>query len=493
VDVGTPLADQDELQSLLDITGQLTRMLTRTNADRRREMLRPGDILIKPKLGDISSGDFARTLDTIALGRDATAVHAAALARLALSEEDFAAHTEPLRRASTDIVSTQELRIVADASKVEKGFLLRTMRIPSDPELHVNVLEQSIGRAYGLSLFEEVSYDAEADGVSVRPRRKTEGPNYLRMGLNMAGDLSGRTRFSLGASITATELNLPGAEWRSEIEVGSDARLLTELYQPFSALGGGFLAPSVQFRAYNYGLYLDEDLVAEYRVRQLAGTLAVGTELSNWGEMRVGITEGIAGTNRIVGDPILNNIDDDLGLVFFRFSMDTLDSLFFPASGLRGKFEWRRSDPKIGGEEAYEAIEFDGAFAANTGRHRVILAAKGGSVYDGTAPLLQAFQLGGFLNLSGLEPDQLTGQQMFLGRAIYLREMVRSLFLPTYLGMSLEAGEVWQDKDDVSLADLRIAGSVFIGFDTILGPLYLGGGWAEGGDRAAYIRMGKTF
>ena len=68
VDVGTPLADQDELQSLIDITGQLTRMLTRTNADARRDLLRPGDILIEPKLGDIRSGDFARTLDTIALG-----------------------------------------------------------------------------------------------------------------------------------------------------------------------------------------------------------------------------------------------------------------------------------------------------------------------------------------------------------------------------------------------------------------------------------------
>ena len=71
--------------------------------------------------------------------------------------------------------------------------------------------------------------------------------------------------------------------------------------------------------------------------------------------------------------------------------------------------------------------------------------------------------------------------------------MARSLLLPSYLGMSLEAGEVWQDQDDVSLADLRIAGSLFIGFDTILGPFYLGAGWAEGGDRSAYIQLGQTF
>ncbi|MEJ2132967.1 MAG: patatin, partial [Gammaproteobacteria bacterium] len=136
---------------------------------------------------------------------------------------------------------------------------------------------------------------------------------------------------------------------------------------------------------------------------------------------------------------------------------------------------------------------FDSAVAMGGGRNHVILAARGGSIYTGEAEATQAFQLGGFLELSGLEPDQLLGQQLFLGRAILLRQMRRSLFLPSYLGMSLEAGEVWQDQNDVSLGDLRVAGSLFVGFDTILGPFYFGGGWAEGGDRAAYVRLGQTF
>ena len=494
VDVGTPLAAKEELQSLLDITGQLTTMLTRTNADRRRDLLGPRDILIEPKLGNISSSDFGKTLETVALGREATEVHAQALARLALSEQAFTAHIDPRRRAATEFVSTQRIEIASEtASEVEKTFLLRKMRIPSEPELHVDELEHGIGRAYGLTIFEEVSYDAEVDGVNVKPTRKSWGPNFLRMGLNVSGDMAGRTQFSLGASITATELNLPGAEWRTELEVGSLARIFSELYQPFRPVGQGFLAPSVEFRAFNFGLYGNENLIAEYRVRSLMGTLAMGAELSNWGEMRFGISKGTASSDLLVGDPLLRDPDDDLGLVFFRFSSDTLDNLYFPGTGLRTKFEWRKSDARIGGEESFEAIEFDSVLAASTGRHHVILAARGGSVYDGRANVLQAFQLGGFLNLSGLEPNQLTGQQMFLGRVVYLGQMARSLFLPSYLGMSLEAGEVWQDRDDVSLGDLRIAGSIFIGFDTILGPFYLGGGWVEGGDRAMYIRLGKTF
>ncbi|MEJ2132795.1 MAG: patatin-like phospholipase family protein, partial [Gammaproteobacteria bacterium] len=364
VDVGTPLAEPDTLKSLLDVTGQLTRMMTRKNADLRRQMLGPSDVLIEPQLGDISSSDFGKTLETVGLGREATELHARALSRLALSEEAFAAHVAPQRRTPIDVVSTDKIDIAyGAATEVEEKFLLRTMRIPAGEEIPVEKLERGIGRVYGLSLFDEVSYDALEDGVHVKPRRKPWGPNFLRTGINMAGDFSGRTTFSLGASVTVTELNLTGAEWRSELEVGTNARLFTELYQPLRVLGHAFFVPSVQMQGYNFPLYDDEDLVAEYRVNRFEATLALGTTLSNWGEMRAGITKGKASTDRIVGDPSFPNVDDDLGRVFYRFSTDTLDNRYFPGSGVRTSFEWTKSHESIGGEQDYASIEFDSAIA----------------------------------------------------------------------------------------------------------------------------------
>ncbi len=46
--------------------------------------------------------------------------------------------------------------------------------------------------------------------------------------------------------------------------------------------------------------------------------------------------------------------------------------------------------------------------------------------------------------------------------------------MPTYLGGSLEGGNVWETYEDVSLDDLIGAGSVFLGVDLPFGPLQLG-------------------
>ena len=64
---------------------------------------------------------------------------------------------------------------------------------------------------------------------------------------------------------------------------------------------------------------------------------------------------------------------------------------------------------------------------------------------------------------------------------------------PTYAGISLEAGNVWQDRDDADLGDLRKNGSLFLGVDTLLGPVYLGAGFEDGGRRAFYLFLGRTF
>jgi NTE family protein len=40
---------------------------------------------------------------------------------------------------------------------------------------------------------------------------------------------------------------------------------------------------------------------------------------------------------------------------------------------------------------------------------------------------------------------------------------------------------------------LITAGSVFAGFDTFLGPIYLAVGLAEGGTHAIYLHMGSAF
>jgi NTE family protein len=102
--------------------------------------------------------------------------------------------------------------------------------------------------------------------------------------------------------------------------------------------------------------------------------------------------------------------------------------------------------------------------------------------------------LGGFLNLSGYSERSLFGNQSLLARAIIYRRTGRldALFsTPIYIGASLEAGNVWRNTSDVRLNSLIDAGSIFMGIQSPLGPIFLGYGYAEGGHNSVYLTFGS--
>ena len=108
------------------------------------------------------------------------------------------------------------------------------------------------------------------------------------------------------------------------------------------------------------------------------------------------------------------------------------------------------------------------------------------------APVQSAFRGGGFLNLSGFEENELTGQHFGIVRTGYRRRIGDFALLPTYLGASLEAGNVWEERSDIGEA-MILAGSLFVGVDSFIGPVYLGYGRAEGGNESFYLFIGGVF
>ena len=48
-------------------------------------------------------------------------------------------------------------------------------------------------------------------------------------------------------------------------------------------------------------------------------------------------------------------------------------------------------------------------------------------------------------------------------------------------------------RDEVELDGVTLAGSFFFGAESPLGPVYLAAGFAEQGERALYLLLGRTF
>jgi NTE family protein len=49
---------------------------------------------------------------------------------------------------------------------------------------------------------------------------------------------------------------------------------------------------------------------------------------------------------------------------------------------------------------------------------------------------------------------------------------------------------VWQDTADASLDNSIIGGSIFLGLDTLIGPVYLGYGRTDTSESSIYIHVG---
>ena len=60
------------------------------------------------------------------------------------------------------------------------------------------------------------------------------------------------------------------------------------------------------------------------------------------------------------------------------------------------------------------------------------------------------------------------------------------------LGGSFEVGNVANDRNDL-FDDMILAGSVFVGVDSPMGPVYFGYGLSEGGLDSLYLFIGQTF
>ncbi len=341
---------------------------------------------------------------------------------------------------------------------------------------------------------------SDEDGLELRARRKSWGPNYLRFGLNLEDDLQGDSQYNAAARFIVTEINDLGAEFVGDLQVGSNPKIDGEFYQPLTATRTWFVAPSARVESRDLPIYSGNVETSDFRDREAEADLDFGRNLGDWGEIRVGLHRINGATRYRYGDPDLVEGNYNEGEYFFKFSVDLLDNVHFPREGQTFTLEWDANRSDLGGDFDSDRVKVDYLWAHSTGRNTLLWWTSAGTTLDGDIKptlLPEFYSLGGFFNLSGLAPTSLYGPNYAITRAIYFRRISRGgegfFEFPAYVGMSLELGNTWQDRSDINFGSARKDGSLFLAFDTYLGPVYLGSGYDTRGHSAYYLFLGRTF
>ncbi len=495
VDISTPLSGKAKMKNLFSITEQLTSILTRNNTERSLATLSDRDILILPELGEIGSADFKIADQAIEKGLVAAEAREPELQQLTLSDTAYQRYlTERVpEEPGTIIIGFIRLN---NQSRLDDEVLMSRLAIKPGNPLDLAKLEEGIAVLYGMNLFQEVSYQVvEEDGrqgLVIDVVAKPWGPNYLQAGLSFEGLFSGNSDFNVALGYRRTAINTLGGEWFTLAQVGSDMRLYSEIYQPLDVDGRYFLNPYIDLRRYSLIEYDGNDKLAEHRISSVTAGLDGGRNISNWGEFRLGLSWSDGDSDVRIGQPTEGDTRFQQATIMARLSADTLDRFSFPTSGLLGSLEWRSTQELLGSDHTFNQGELLLSGVTHFGRNRLLFKTRLGYTPEDDAPLQDLFTLGGFGNLSGLHPRQLYGQNVGLVTAAYYRRMGDFELVPVYLGGTLEAGNVWQDNSDFG-TDLITAGSLFLGLDTFVGPVYIGFGHAEGGFNSGFIYLGNPF
>lgn len=499
VNVGTPLLPRKALGSALGMAQQMINILTEQNVGISVAALGAGDILISPDLGDVSFIDFERSRELVARGEEAARAAAGRLATLAVAAPEYA-RFEADRTRSVPLYDRPVARIdVVGAKRANPEVLRNEVTARAGIVVGERVEEdQMIAAArliHGMGDFERTDVRAHLEEgrkvVVVEVDEKPWGPDYLRLGGRAVADFQTDGRFALLLQHSRTWVNPWGAEWTNIAQLGDVRRFATSLYQPLGPGSRWFAEGTLQTVKADVDVF-GSGFRRTDRITTNANTAfgGLGARIGNNAVARIQ-----AGYERTRSTPAISSrleetLRDNDRFLRVSATYDTLDDANFPRHGFLVNGFAARHRYDSAADAPVTSYVAEGLFPVTFGRLTFLgLASTGHSLDD-----RGGFGLGGFLNLSGTPPGAISGSHFAAGALLaYYRvgELPRAAGRSWYAGASIEAGNAWARRSDASLRDLRNAGSVFLGLDTVIGAMYIGYGRTAGGESSAYLFLGR--
>ena len=394
------------------------------------------------------------------------------------------------------------VEVISDAPRTSSKTIANRLTVRPGQPLDNERLKSDLGKIYALETIDQVEVSVvEKDdqvGLSLETKEKAWGPDYLDFGFTLEDSLDGRASYNLNGVIRATNINPLGGEWRTELTLGDKTRVTSELYQPIDYGSDWFATAVVGFLREDRALYEQGTLTSSYATETREFGFDAGYSLDTRGEFRIGFRQAKIKNNKLLGAESLSAKVDD-SRYFARAGFDTLDSLGFPTQGVRVLGEYSIYDATLGATRQYDGVTLDVLYPLyhDTGTTVLGQGYLGYLFETAVADVTPRYSLGGFTRLSGYSPNEISGRHAgllsLMGYQRLNEHAIVPIDQPLFIGFSLEAGNVFQDRDDLRWDKTLSGGSLFVGADTAVGPGYLSFGRTEGGRRSVTLSVGRPF
>jgi len=493
VDVGTKLVGKDDLNSALAIVYQMSGLLTVSNTDRQIKSMGENDILIAPDIGDtITSSDFSKLDQAIPLGYAATEAVQDQLQKYSVSDADYRAWRQQIKKC---VDGPPQVHFVSldNQSRFSNQVILDLITVKPGESLDVEQLDKDLRQIYALGFIRQARYNIVEqnglEGIKITVQQDERGTRFIETGVDLSFSARG-TSFNIRGGYLSTALDDRGSEFRAVAQIGESPGLVLDYFRPLdNALKYSF-EPSAYLLKRPLLLYdVAGDALGEINLKEWGGTLALGREYERHVKLTAGFNRYAGELGVTVGDPEVRPFHFNGAELYAEFRYDRLDNRYLPTRGVFSVLRYTDSIESLGADASFDQLEFTFFGSRTFGFHNFLYGAQYSTTLSDYAPIYAIYTGGGFLNMSGYEPNSLIGPHYGYVLAGYRYQVAKSGLLPGYVGMTVEYGNAAEDRKSI-FSDGLLNGSVYFGYKSPLGPIYLGIGWSENRSAIYFVRLG---
>lgn len=375
---------------------------------------------------------------------------------------------------------------ISGNTKTKDDVILREMPIEPGEVINIKKIQRGYQNLHRLEFFENINPELQ---------RVEAEENLAKLVINLDEAKTGRLNFGGGYSSTdgwlgfvdVSEKNLfgngqnIGAKW----QFGDTTTYSLNFYEPY-LWKSDF--------SFGFSIYDRESKRDEYLRKTAGGSITFGHPLPK--DWRTSLKYRVENAETIWDDESLETEVTDLRSFTLGFSRDSSNNRFHPTSGSINNFDVEHAGDFIGGEVDFTKFNIDTRrYFPGFKNHALALRMKLGISYPRTAiPSSEQYTLGGSDTLRGYERSDFEREDFDNNNLLLFNVEYRIPFNESFTGVVFtDAGNVWENRDSISLSDLNYGYGLGMRMNTPVGQLRLDYGWDEDQDGQLHFSIGNTF
>lgn len=390
---------------------------------------------------------------------------------------------------------------IAGQEKTRESLIQQETRTRTGQPLNFDVAANDIQHLYALGYFESLSVDmtkSPQGGIDLTIKVREKPTTKIRLGF----------RYDLGDRFTGlTDLIVDNVSGRGiklflNTRYGNYADITAGYHSPVIINTNASFDHTLQafYRERRYFVYQDKNKIDELLVTRSGADLTFGYQWFHFGDTYLRYRYAADSTEEVVGiSPVRDVVH--IGSLAFLTTVDTRDKNVFPDSGVLFKGSYELAQPEYGSSNRFAKASLYGQKHVPLSERRTLVLEGSAGIGNGTMPYDELFGIGGAdylisIPLFGYNRREFTGQNVLQVSAAYrwrIRDYQLKAVKAVYLHVAGQLANVWNDRKDMTLENMKNGAGIGLHADTVIGPIRLDYGRGEQQRNIIYFSAGFDF